>query len=120
MNLYQELKKLTKPQCVEFAIIKAESVIYLIEDDELKALAKDCIDCAKAWLQNPTEENRKKCRNARNAVYGAAAYAACAAYADDDTAAAAADYAAADAARAKSNQENLDLIEKIKAQEQDA
>ena len=124
MNLYQELKKLTRAQCVEFAIAEAESVFHLNETEEQKRLARNYIDCAKAWIESPTQENKEKCRKAAAAAADYASYTAYTTCATDAAFAAAnaATYAAyaANAARAKSEKESLDLIKKIKAQEQDA
>jgi hypothetical protein len=157
MSIFRELKKLTKAQCVAFAVAKAEPVIDLIDDKSLKALSKECIDFAKAWIDNPTKENEGRCRDAADAaadaadaadaaagyaaadaavyaaadaaVYAAAAAADAAGYADyaaahaayaADAAADAAGYAAgyAAAAAAKSKQDSLDIIEKIKEHKQ--
>jgi hypothetical protein len=93
----------TKPDSVAMSIYAAELVIGIFEkkypDDKRP---RESIEAAKAWLKNPTEENRK-------AADAAASYAADAAYADAsaDASAASADaayaaYAAAYAASAAS------------------
>ena len=82
-----------KAECVRFAIGCAERVSHLNDDPRVAA----AINAAKAWVDDPTEENRQ----AADAAADAAAWAANAADAAD-AAAWAADAAAwaADAARA--------------------
>lgn len=91
----------TKKQNVQWAVLCAESVLSIYEskypnDNRPRA----AIDAIKAWMNNPSEENRL----AAYAAAGAAADAAYAAYAADYAAAratnAAADYAAGAATNA--------------------
>jgi hypothetical protein len=99
-------KLITKNQAVGWAIYSAESVISLYEvkypDD---SRPRKAIEAAKAYLEDPSEVNRKAAANAANAAYAADAAAYAAAYAAyaaayANAAADAAAYAAADAAAA--------------------
>lgn len=91
-EVYSEMRvvqawKWTKADSVALAIYAAELVIKLFEqkypDDKRPRKA---IQAAKAWLKNPTEENRKKASSAAyyaayaasSAAYSAAYYAAAA------------------------------------------
>jgi hypothetical protein len=112
--LLRKSGNMDKPQVVAVAIACAEHVLETFEkkypDDKRPRKA---IDAAKAWLQDPTEENRSNAFDAHAAAYAAAhaaarvaaayattytaAYAAYAAYAAAYTAAYAARPANADA-----------------------
>jgi hypothetical protein len=110
-SAYQSMRiirawRFTKKDAVAFAIFAAEQVIGIFEakrpGDERPRKA---IEAAKAWLADPSEENRQ----AADAAYASdAAYAAYAAYAYAAYAAAA---DAAAAARAKARQELEDKLE---------
>ena len=100
--LLRATKKITKEQAVDIAIRCAERRLSDWEqkhpDDKT---ARAAIDSAKAWLKEPTEENRMAARKASAAADAyAAAYAAAAAAAADAYASAYAAYAAAYAAYA--------------------
>ena len=91
---------LEKEQSVRLAIAFAETCLGKVKEGEDRP--RLAIEAAKAWLENPTEENRAAAYAAAYAAYAAAyAAAAAAAYASDaaayasDAAAASADAAAA-------------------------
>lgn len=89
-------KPLEKEQSIRLAIAFAETVIHLVPESEPRP--KAAIDAAKAYLKNPTEENRIAAYAAADAADDYAAYAAYAAYTYAADAADAAAYAAARAA----------------------
>ncbi len=96
--ILQQHKPLEKEQSVRLAIAFAETCLHHVIESEPRP--KAAIDAAKAWLEDPTEENCAAAYAAADAAADAADAAAyAAAYAAADAAYAAA-YAAADAARA--------------------
>jgi hypothetical protein len=72
----------TKNEAVKFGLKCAQSVLNIFEDrypeDKRPRLALEAVD---NYLQNPTEENKRKCKNAAYAAAAAAYAAAYAAYA---------------------------------------
>ena len=89
---------LNKNNKIKYAIYAAEQVIHIFEKQYPNdKRPRNAIKAAKAYLKNPTKENKEKCKIAANAAaaasYAAAAYAA--AYDAADAADAAADAAAA-------------------------
>jgi hypothetical protein len=103
MNLKDKLKDFSHLDQVKFALFCAKQVAHLNSDPCVKA----ALSAAEAWVEDPSEDNRLKCKEAADAAYAAyaadadAAYAAYAAYAAvADAAAAAAAAAAAWAAAA--------------------
>jgi hypothetical protein len=87
MNLKDKLKDFSHLDQVKFALFCAKQVAHLNSDTRVKA----ALSAAEAWVEDPSEDNRLKCKEATDAAYAAASYAA--AYAADA-------YAAADAAAA--------------------
>ncbi len=71
-----------KAMLVEFSIFCAELVLPISEKDNDSKAPREAINAAKAWLENPTEENRLKCRAYACDVV-VVAYAADGAYAAD-------------------------------------
>jgi hypothetical protein len=99
MNLKDKLKDFSHLDQVKFALFCAKQVAHLNSDPCVKA----ALSAAEAWVEDPSKDNRLKCKEAADAAYAAdadAAYAAYAAYAADADAAAAAAAAAAWAAAA--------------------
>jgi hypothetical protein len=98
MSIADKLKDFSHLDQVKFALFCAKQVVHLNSDTRVKA----ALSAAEAWVEDPSEDNRLKCKEATYAAYAAAAYAAtyaawaADAYAAADAAAAAA--AAADAA----------------------
>jgi uncharacterized protein YciI len=93
MNLKDKLKDFSKVDQVKFALFCAKQVSHLNSDTRVKA----ALSAAEAWVEDPSEDNRLKCKEATDAADAADAAAADAA----DAAAAAAwvaDAAYADAA----------------------
>lgn len=91
---------------IRFSIDCAERVIDLINNKKHKELALNCINSAKNFLINPSEENREICRNTSTAFNSAAGAIASFAYSADnaaDYAAYSAAYASAYAAKASRN-----------------
>lgn len=64
---------LEKEQSVRLAVAFAETVIHLVAEGENRPGA--AIEAAKAWLANPTEENRAAARAAADAARAAASQA---------------------------------------------
>jgi hypothetical protein len=91
MTLKDKLKDFSKVDQVKFAIFCAKQVAHLNSDPCVKA----ALSAAEAWVEDPSKDNRLKCKEA--------AYAAYAAYAAADDAAYAAYWTAADAAAAAWN-----------------
>jgi hypothetical protein len=100
MTLKDKLKDFSKVDQVKFALFCAKQVAHLSSDPCVKA----ALSAAEAWVEDPSEDNRLKCKEAAATAYAAdaweaAAYAAAAdAYAADaawEAAAYAAAYAAA-------------------------
>ena len=91
---------LDKPTAVRLAIACARHVLDIYEKKRPgDNWARVAIESAEAWLKNPTEENRQKCRQVDAAAYAdASAYAAYAAAYAAASASAYAAYAAAYAA----------------------
>ena len=98
-------KILPKKKIVQFAVDCAESVIHLCDNKEL---AQNCIDAAKAVIENDNETTRAAARKAASA---AARYArkAASAVARDAVAAGAANSAAGGAARVARADSNFDV-----------
>jgi hypothetical protein len=105
----------TKPDSVAMAIFCAESIIGIFEkeypDDKRP---REAIEAAKAWLENPTEENRHAA-SAASAAYAysasSAAYAAAYAAASAASSSAVSAFYAASASNAASAEETLDRID---------
>ena len=108
MNLQDKLKDFSHLDQVKFSLFCAKQVAHLSSDP----CAKAALSAAEAWVEDPSEDNRLKCKEAAtDAAAWAAAYttvdaaawgtAWAAAYAawTADWAAAYADWAAADATR---------------------
>jgi hypothetical protein len=97
MTLKDKLNDFSKVDQVKFALFCAKQVAHLSSDTRVKA----ALSAAEAWVEDPSEDNRLKCKEAADA---AAAYAdaadAAAADAAAAWAAAAAAYTAADVAAA--------------------
>jgi hypothetical protein len=91
MTLKDKLKDFSKVDQVKFALFCAKQVAHLNSDPCVKA----ALSAAEAWVEDPSEDNRLKCKEA--------AYAAYAAYAAADDAAYAAYWTASDAAAAAWN-----------------
>ncbi len=95
-NIQAEIEGFSHVEKVKLAVFCAEKVVGIFEskhpDDKRPRLA---IEAAKEFTENPTDENKRKCKEAAADAYAADAYAADA-YAADAYAA----YAAADAADA--------------------
>jgi Immunity protein Imm5 len=108
--LLRRAQAIDKPQAVQVSIACAEHVLDMYEKKYPEdKRPRQAIEAAQAWLQNPTEENRKAAAAAAAAAaydaaaydaYAAAAAAAYAAYAAAYDAAAYDTYAAAAAAAA--------------------
>jgi hypothetical protein len=83
MTLKDKLKDFSKVDQVKFALFCAKQVAHLSSDPCVKA----ALSAAEAWVEDPSEDNRLKCKEAADAAYAAAyadawvAYAAAAAYA---------------------------------------
>jgi dGTP triphosphohydrolase len=92
MNLKDKLNDFSKVDQVKFALFCAKQVAHLYSDTRVKA----ALSAAEAWVEDPSEDNRLKCKEAADAA-DAAAYAAADAA---DAAAYAAYWTAADAAYA--------------------
>ncbi len=92
--------KNNKKLFVQIALFAAESTIHFSKDKQQRP--QKAIEAVKAWLLDPSEENRIACKHdaAVDAAAAAAAYAAYAAYAVDDAAAVYAVYIADAAAAA--------------------
>jgi hypothetical protein len=86
MNLKDKLKDFSHLDQVKFALFCAKQVSHLNSDTRVKA----ALNAAEAWVEDPSEDNRLKCKEAADAA--ATAYAA--AWAADAAAAAAAAWAA--------------------------
>jgi hypothetical protein len=86
-KLQDKLKDFSHLDQVKFALFCAKQVVHLNSDTRVKA----ALSAAEAWVEDPSEDNRLKCKEAADA----AAWVADAADAAADAAAAA---AAADAA----------------------
>ena len=95
---------LNKNNKIKYAIYAAEQVIHIFEKQYPNDnRPREAINAIKAYLKNPTKENKEKCKIAAKAAYYAAYYAAadaaadayCAAYYAAASAAFAASYAAA-------------------------
>jgi hypothetical protein len=93
MNLQDKLNDFSKVDQVKFALFCAKQVSHLNSDTRVKA----ALSAAEAWVEDPSEDNRLKCKEAADAVADAVADAAAAAGFLFSPAADAAD-AAADAA----------------------
>ena len=98
-------KILPKKKIVQFAVDCAESVIHLCDNKEL---AQNCIDAAKAVIENDNETTRAAARKAASAAARYASVTA-AAVARADTAAGAANSAAGGAARVARADSNFDV-----------
>jgi hypothetical protein len=94
MTLKDKLKDFSKVDQVKFALFCAKQVAHLSSDPCVKA----ALSAAEAWVEDPSEDNRLKCKEAADAAYAAAWVADAAAAAADAAWAAAAAYAAAAAA----------------------
>jgi hypothetical protein len=97
MTLKDKLKDFSHLDQVKFALFCAKQVSHLSSDTRVKA----ALSAAEAWVEDPSKDNRLKCKEAADAAYAAyaadadAAYAAYAAVADAAYVAAAAWTAAA-------------------------
>jgi hypothetical protein len=100
----RSLSKMSKENCIRYAVYAAEQVIGIFEKKYPKdKRPRKAIQAAKRYLKNPTEENKEKCKAAASSAYAYAASwaAAWAAFAASDAAATCA--AASWAARAASS-----------------
>jgi hypothetical protein len=96
MTLQDKLNDFSKVDQVKFALFCAKQVVHLNSDTRVKA----ALSAAEAWVEDPSEDNRLKCKEAAADAWVAAAYAAYAAAAAAYAAAWVADAAAAAAAAA--------------------
>jgi hypothetical protein len=68
---------MTRKQYLQYAVFAAEQAIHIYEKKNApEKLMHDCIDAAKAVIENDTEENRKKSDAAGAAAWDAAGAAA--------------------------------------------
>jgi hypothetical protein len=94
MTLKDKLKDFSHIDQVKFALFCAKQVAHLSSDPCVKA----ALSAAEAWVEDPSEDNRLKCKEAAAAADAVAWVADAAAAAADAAWAAAAAYAAAAAA----------------------
>jgi hypothetical protein len=78
MTLQDKLKDFPHIDQVKFALFCAKQVAHLNSDPCIKA----ALSAAEAWVEDPSEDNRLKCKEAAAATAYAAVYANAAAAAD--------------------------------------